>query len=83
MKWLNLLQKCGRFSRDLSDATQNESLLQNGICFGVAADKTRENANDHNSEFKIAPFQSFFVLLNTFYLKSAAQYGYIKTRKTC
>ena len=62
MKWLNLLQICERFSRDLSDATQNESLLQNGNCFGVAADKTRENANDHNSEFKIAPFQSFFVL---------------------
>ena len=74
-----------RFIRRYSKrvATQNESLLQNGICFGVAADKTRENANDHNSEFKIAPFQSFFVLLNTFYLKLAAQYGYIKTRKTC
>ena len=60
MKWLNLLQKCERFSRDLSDATQNESLLQNGICFGVAADKTRENANDHNPEFKIFNHSLYF-----------------------
>ena len=60
MKWLNLLQKCERFSRDLSDATQNESLLQNGICFGVAADKMRENANDHNPEFKIFNHSLYF-----------------------
>ena len=48
------------FSRDLSDATQNESLLQNGICFGVAADKMRENANDHNPEFKIFNHSLYF-----------------------
>ena len=32
------------------DATQNELLLQNGICFEVAADKRREISNDHNPE---------------------------------
>ena len=38
------------FSRALLDATQNELLLQNGICFEVAADKRREISNDHNPE---------------------------------
>ena len=38
------------FSRALLDATQNELLLQNGICFEVAADERREISNDHNPE---------------------------------